>query len=48
MSSNKNSMYAFYSETQENTNKYIDHSGSDGFKKNVRYNIYELLSGICK
>ena len=46
MSSNKNSLYAFYSTTQENSGKNIIHNDSYGKRtKNVRYNIYELLSG---
>lgn len=46
MSSNKNSQYAFYSTTQENSGKNIICTESDGKRtKNVRYNIYELLSG---
>lgn len=46
MSCNKNSQYAFYSTTQENNGKNTKHKDSDDRRrKNVRYNIYELLSG---
>ena len=46
MSSNENSQYAFYSTTQENNGKNtISKDSDDKRRKNVRYNIYELLSG---